>query len=811
MISLLLINIPTALMKNTHQATTENSKEKVAMLVPNSIYLQLKTRLERYIDDVTEFDVMIYNGSWSDPSEVRTEIQAIHSAYNVCGAILVGDIPISYYRTGETPYGVRTFPTDLYYMDLDGVWTDDNSDWIFENRSDPEGVDIWVSRLKPPESNITLLEDYFDKNHLYRSTPIDKHNALVFEDAGDPFGPMRVEVLKTIYNETDIVVIYMENETTKSNYINALKNGYEALWMSSHGAPTAEFILEPNGTYSHFRWHDAKSIVNGSVFYLLHNCEVGRYDVENYLAGWYIFGNSNGLVALASTTLWESIDHDFFIYENENSYIGKAFLETIKHADNIARNDTHPEHKYVIRCLYYGAVLIGDPLISIGYREPGPEPPIPVHMDLVEGYFPIFVFDEEEKFYPTSFYYDDNDITNNPSNYDESWPLTVYVHTVEYGDTKDHLCIQYWFYFANDTGKVIVPETPWTDEITFYPHPHDWESVYVFLKKEGTDYIPKCIAYFHHAEIWVDLYSLTVTLEDCCNVMYWENPVWEPDKINGTHPVVHVARNSHASYPHTTLDYAIHWTVIGVEPGHDIVKKTPVPIEPCNGGLQIGYDEFQIIYVDEPDASWPNQFGDIEAPWNRDRWDKPEDILLPYHIIKNSFTMLSLNEPGSKLYLHVYDNESRHVGFNRETSEIETEIPGSYYEDKGNTTFIILPENMTDFEVTVDGKDAHEYVETYELVISSIIDDELVDEKTIEDTIEQGKTQDFNVKLGLNRKITIEIPEEPAEEPDQESDEESDQESGDSNPFSIYIGVAIAVAAVVVLMIIVLKRRKAPT
>lgn len=113
-----------------------------------------------------------------------------------------------------------------------------------------------------------------------------------------------------------------------------------------------------------FDGNDAKMIENGSIFYLLHNCEVGRYDVEDYLAGWYIFADNNGLTALASTTVWESIDHDFFINANNNSYIGNAFLETIKHADELAKTDP-----IVARNLYYGAVLIGDPFIQIGQSE----------------------------------------------------------------------------------------------------------------------------------------------------------------------------------------------------------------------------------------------------------------------------------------------------------------------------------------------------------------------------------------------------------------------------------------------------------
>ena len=340
-------------------------KEKVVMLVPNGIYLQLKERLERYVSDISDFEVMIRNGSWSDPSEVRTEIQAVYSTYNVCGCILVGDVPIAYYKTGETPYGVLTFPTDFYYMDLNGLWTDVNHDWIFENRSDSDDIEIWVSRIKSPEENLTLLESYFDKNHDFHSRLLGDYRKALAYIRDCEFGQShRVEILKSIYNETDIVFLCGEN-ATKEEYLETLRQGFETVWVSCHGGPTRQLIEEEPVVW--FDGNDAKSIDVGSIFYLLHSCEVGRYDVENYLAGWYVFGNSNGLVALASTTLWESIDHDLFIYENENSYIGKAFLRTIRHADELA-----PIDPIVARNLYYGGVLIGDPLISIATTPPTP-------------------------------------------------------------------------------------------------------------------------------------------------------------------------------------------------------------------------------------------------------------------------------------------------------------------------------------------------------------------------------------------------------------------------------------------------------
>jgi len=143
------------------------AESKVLVLVPNEIFGQLESRLERYASDIVDFDLMIINGSWADPEGVRLEIQDVYNNYNISGCILVGDIVAAYYRS-ENVHGTFIFPTDLYYMDVDGIWVDTEPDGIFDNRTDSNGVEIWVSRIKAPTNNVTLLQLYFDKNHEYR-------------------------------------------------------------------------------------------------------------------------------------------------------------------------------------------------------------------------------------------------------------------------------------------------------------------------------------------------------------------------------------------------------------------------------------------------------------------------------------------------------------------------------------------------------------------------------------------------------------------------------------------------------------------
>jgi len=374
----------------------------------------------------------------------------------------------------------------------------------------------------------------------------------------------------------------------------------------------------------------------------------------------------------------------------------------------------------------------------------------PAYADLINKYFPMLIYDEKEKYFPTDFFYDDTDISNNHLKYDDSWPFTVYVHTSEFhsSDGKDYLCIEYWFYYVRDDGiKINVGDY----EVIIGGHDHDWESVFVFLEKTGTEYNPAYAAYFHHVNI---AFPPLEIIGDCWSLNKWGWPSF--DLSDKTHPIVHVCRNTHASDEKTYLGYGLCWITIKKEG----IYEFEIPVfEPCDGGKVLKVDNFNIVYVDDPDPSWPSEsFGEVQAPWKRQRWNDPNYVLKPYRVIKSSFSILGLAETEGKLYLHVYDNESRHVGFNNETLEVEKQIPDSYYEDLGNTTFIILPENITNFIILIDATYAHNLTEEYNLSLATVRNNKIVDETTIINNINKGERQEFDVELSPTGEI-IAIPE----------------------------------------------------
>jgi len=366
LISLLTLTSNSQLVK-TEPTITKGSRgskaiENIAIMVQKDAYAILRPYLKQYASDVADtfnFKVRIFKGSWPNHLDVRAKLQKIYRVFNISGCILVGNIPYASYRA---EYGAYLFPTDIYYMDLDGTWIDENGDGIFEERIDPDTIEIWVSRIKPPIDDVNLIIDFLEKNHKCRTGRLDiPKRALIFqENDGEIWGPRRVDVLRVLYDQDNIMALYRESETTKTNYIDALNFGHEFLFINSHGGPWSQYIEEPTGSRT-FTYMDAKNLEKGCIFYLLFSCEVGRYTANNYLAGWYVFGNSHGLAALASTTVWESIDHVMFIKKLRSNYVGKAFFEIIKYADILAQTDA-----IVARNLYYGATIIGDPLLQLG-------------------------------------------------------------------------------------------------------------------------------------------------------------------------------------------------------------------------------------------------------------------------------------------------------------------------------------------------------------------------------------------------------------------------------------------------------------
>lgn len=343
--------------------------ERAYLLVSSSVYEPLKDRLERWIDDVekTGFEVTQNVITNESAREIRTLLK---NTPNLAGCLMVGDIPVVLYEMRFTLEGRpfhEVFPTDLYYMDLDGIWLDTDGNGIFDNHKGDVAPEIWVGRLKASTlsgSEIGLLRNYFDKNHLYRIGALTlPHRALVYTDHyldyyTNELTRETVSALRSVYGE--VVKVAYPQVTSANDYMQHLKQGYSLVRLLVHSGGFGHYF--GNQTDGKVYPRDIKALDPRTFFYIITSCGNFDYRQRDYIGGWYVFAESYSLLAIGDSGV-----HDLFVVlpkaffpRLRNEYFGLAYL---RYLQECVRKNARVDS-------VHNAVMIGDPLLKVAYNGP---------------------------------------------------------------------------------------------------------------------------------------------------------------------------------------------------------------------------------------------------------------------------------------------------------------------------------------------------------------------------------------------------------------------------------------------------------
>ncbi|MCZ2809773.1 MAG: C25 family cysteine peptidase [Candidatus Bathyarchaeota archaeon] len=362
----------------TLATSTIEQKPLVCVLVNSTIFADIKFSLDQYAFDLENsgFAVKILETGQlleETPEGIRSYLQE-NLRHKLEGCLLVGDIPGALFETGA-----REFPTDLYYMDLDGLWTDSDKDMIYDEHSGNVAPEIWIGRLKVPDvagDEASLINHYFDKNHRYRigTLTLPWWRGLLYIDDGGTGANTEDDVessLSKMYS--DIVFVKDRATTNATDYKNRIDDplGYQWMYLMCHGTHENHTFMVPpeepeisNGSW--FRWDgtvyssDYRSIDPRIFFYHFVVCSASLYTEPDYLAGSAVFGNDYGLLAVGSTEIISTLPvSGFYGSLSEGKCIGNAFREWAV--------GLHETYDYLER-QFYGLTLIGDPTLRL-YHE----------------------------------------------------------------------------------------------------------------------------------------------------------------------------------------------------------------------------------------------------------------------------------------------------------------------------------------------------------------------------------------------------------------------------------------------------------
>lgn len=281
-------------------------------------------------------------------------------------ALLVGDLPVPFYEMEYEGWGYEYFPIDLFYMDLDGEWVDEDENGVWDEHYHGDGdifADIPIGRWTAGPLNhdhnteAELVGNYISKNVSYRAggNPCQERALSYIDDDWEPWGYSWTEAMTWAYD--DVTGIYDPEETYADDYEDRLNDDYEFIQVCAHSNwHLHQFQL--GETYDNTYYYEVYDIKPKALFYNLFACSNARYTEYNYMAGWYAFMDDDcGLVAIGSTKTGSMLNfEDFYSPLGANYSIGEAFRYWMElWADG--GGESRPWH--------YGMTLVGDPTLYI--------------------------------------------------------------------------------------------------------------------------------------------------------------------------------------------------------------------------------------------------------------------------------------------------------------------------------------------------------------------------------------------------------------------------------------------------------------
>ena len=310
--------------------------------------------------------VAVVEITYAYPTEIRAWLQGLY-ADGLKGVVFMGDIAAPWSCTEDYLKSNETFPSDYFYMDLDGVWEDNwigypgsgvaGQDSIYDGWSGNLTPEIYTSRIVTSVillgDEYDLIEAYLTRLHEWRLNGDPDPRALCYvDDDWASWGNGYKSSMEQLYDNVELV--NQVDSTNGTDYrFNRLPEGYT--WISPFVHSSAilhQWSPGPSTTSGHI-WTDQPP----SRFYNLFACSNCRFTSNWCMGCVYTFGTESGLASVGSTKSGSMLEFiKFYTPLGEGSSFGEAYKEWWEF---IAGNGLSPSEEY----WHLGMVIFGDPTI----------------------------------------------------------------------------------------------------------------------------------------------------------------------------------------------------------------------------------------------------------------------------------------------------------------------------------------------------------------------------------------------------------------------------------------------------------------
>jgi len=328
----------------------------VVLVVDNTYAANLAAELARLQQDLVGDGWNVVRRDVARDSSVTQVKESIHAVYaadpaNVKAVFLFGHVPVAYSGNivpdGHVPDHQGAWPSDAYYGDMDGNWTDtivNNTaasstrnqnvpgDGKFDQSDLPSTVELQVGRVDLANlpgrlvwggpatfpSELELLRNYLEKDHKFRHRMIAAPARAVIHDSfgirsGEAFAASGYRSLSALVGPSSVTTL-----TNKGEWIPMLhQNSY--LWAYGCGAGSYSSIggLGNTGQYQDGITPELVQADIKAIFTMVFGSWLGDWDTEDNIMRAVLATPTEGL-----TSCWSGRPHWFMHHMGIGEPIG---------------------------------------------------------------------------------------------------------------------------------------------------------------------------------------------------------------------------------------------------------------------------------------------------------------------------------------------------------------------------------------------------------------------------------------------------------------------------------------------------------
>lgn len=314
---------------------------RLLVIVNGSLYGSIKEALDIYRTDVEQegYTVEIYLWSGGNNRDFRTFLQ--QQADGLAGIVLIGELPPPWIQWDLElndfwcdSERLSWVTCDLPYMDLDGIWIDNDDDGAWDScdpYSDLE-PEIFLGRLYAGNLSWTdeadALNDYLQRNHQFRTGMTNRPpRALIFATSDSAECSFMGEVTDRLtalgYSGIACTSDPADQANSKAAYLDSIAGGnYELVNIRSHGGADRHWFKQTSEFV-----YGTEIQAAGCEALFLHNISCGgaAWTVPDCVTSAYVFGQASGLAVWGTTVIGGfNATNDFYPELASGANLGEA-------------------------------------------------------------------------------------------------------------------------------------------------------------------------------------------------------------------------------------------------------------------------------------------------------------------------------------------------------------------------------------------------------------------------------------------------------------------------------------------------------